>query len=118
MDPSSIRFEEGLSSSSGAFSPTVHARLSPSSSRPGLNLMIQIHVNDAFRVRITEDRERWQPNDLIQQVPLVAYDRLLPGDARLPEGVRHLSDQSFLALTSKVPSFSRVLHELFFIHLA
>lgn len=66
--------------------------------------MVQVHANDAFRIRITEDQERWQPTDLLQQIPLVEYDRLLAGDARLPESVRHMSDQSFMALTSKVIS--------------
>ena len=94
IDPSSVRFD------SASFS--VEARITPpGSDRPGLNLMLQLHANDAFRVRITEDKQRWQPTDLLQPMPIVAYDTLKSGDARLPETVRSLPENAFIALTSK-----------------
>lgn len=104
VEPGSLRIGEG---------EALRARLTSTgaASHPGLNVLVQVYPNDAFRVQITEDKDRWQPLDLLLAVPSQTHTAIPAGDSRLPEAVRSLPGDSFVAIApSSVGSVILVLH--------
>jgi hypothetical protein len=74
-----------------------------------LNLQVSLYQTGTFRVKITEMKERWQPNDLLQTLVAARYDVLTKGDKRLPDTLLAVDSSSYLALFAKENKYESVL---------
>lgn len=106
--PGSLRFSDGKSE---AASEVLRARLASDGAvaHPGLNIVVQLYPGDTFRVQITEDKDRWQPLDLLIANPVQSHKLVPAGDAQLPDAIRSLPADSFVAVTSASSSSQGVL---------
>ena len=77
---------------------TITAKIIGGSESPMLNLVIAAYNQETFRVKIHEDKERWQPPGILQTLEPTKLELLNSGDSRIPSQKRSFVSSSRLAV--------------------
>ena len=78
----------------------LSARLSGPTDSPELDLLVAYYDTGAVRVKVTEDVERWEPEDILQPAGMrpQSFEVLDMGSSRIPSALRGLTVEQCITL--------------------